>query len=416
MSGSVLPRPRGSEPVWFAASAALAQPRAVRPVPCTRRHTEVPVPRRSLPPSRIRVAGAQAGDDVIHLGLGQPTWSLPRPAVLALGRVRACPYGEHAGALPLRRAIAEHEGVDAADVLVTAGAQGALFSLLQAFAAPGDTVLVPDPGFPAYRTLAAWAGAETRAYALAQNAPDGFGRPRFDADRLIETLAASPRARVVIVNLPGNPTGSASSAAQLARVAEQCADRGVLLIADEVYRPLSLRAPVPGLRAVTDTGVVVGSVSKAWAAPGLRVGWMTGPPQVLEACTRLHAAATTSAAGPSQAAALALLAASDRVLPASRGALASRWQALADTWRAETGAALEPPDGGFYHWFSLPRPAWADPMPFCADLRQRARVVVVPGLAFGPAGRRFARLSFGARPDAIVRGVRRLVRAGGVAP
>ncbi len=402
-------------PMPLRVDAHHALPRAVPPSGRDCARHAGPQPRRTLPTSRIRAAGAQAADGVIHLGLGEPTWPLPKPAIRALGRVRACPYGAHAGTLPLRRAIAAYEGVDAAEVLVTAGAQGALFSLLQAFVGPGDSVLIPDPGFPAYRTLAGWAGAETQTYPLVSNAEGGLGRWHLDAEGLVEALVSSPRVRVVIINLPSNPTGSSASVQQLAQVADACAERGVLLVADEVYRPLSSSVPVPGLRAVTDTGVVVSSVSKAWAAPGLRVGWMTGPSNVLEACTPLHATATTAAAGPSQAAARALLEASDRVLPASRAALASRWQALADTWQAETGAVLDPPDGGFYHYFPLPPSAWNDPVAFCASLRDRAKVVVVPGLVFGEGGRRFARLSFGARPDAIVQGVRRLIRAGGVA-
>ncbi|MEM8932290.1 MAG: pyridoxal phosphate-dependent aminotransferase [Acidobacteriota bacterium] len=378
----------------------------------------VPTPRRRPPISAIRAAKARVvgdGRDVgaIDLTLGEPTWfagasGLPTVARRALASVRSAPYGLHVGDLDLRQAVARFEGVAVDEVLITSGAQGGLFAAMSAYLAAGDLALVPDPGFPSYRTLAELSGAEVTTYVLG----DGF---RLDPAAIETALDQDPRIRVVVLNHPGNPTGGGASIEALRRVAAACERHGVLLVSDEVYRELridSARDPSAesiGLRQASRSGVVVGSIAKAWGAPGLRVGWLLGDPAVLEVCRAWHAWAVTSAAGPSQAAARALVEASDEILPRARDALRQRWQAFVDGWRIESGSEPPAPDGGFYVWFRLPDDR--DTASFCAELVQVDGVAVVPGEAFGAAGQGWARLSFGGEPDAVREGGRRVARA-----
>ncbi len=356
-----------------------------------------------LKPSPIRAITDGTPPGAIPLGLGEPTWDLPEPARLALLRAPGpCGYVAHAGLTDLRKAVATFHGATADEVLITTGSQGALFALFQAWVEPGTKVLVPDPGFVAYPALARMAGAEPVPYALSRD------RFRLDADALLKVLAATPDASAVILNLPSNPTGGGGDLEGLRRVAEACVARGLLLISDEVYRDLHFGVRPPGLREVTDRGVVVSSVSKGWGAPGLRVGWAIGDPAWLTPARVVHGYAVTGTATPAQWAALALLEHSEAILAEARAAIRGRWEALAEALREHLGQTVTPPDGTFYHFMPLPLSAHADPLAFALMLRDEAKVVVIPGLAFGEGGRRHARLSFAATPEQLREGVTRL--------
>ncbi|HJV23495.1 MAG TPA: pyridoxal phosphate-dependent aminotransferase [Holophagaceae bacterium] len=358
----------------------------------------------ALKPSPIRVLSEGAPADAVPLGLGEPTWELPEPARLALaGEKGVCAYGPNAGLPLLRSTLAAFYGARTEEVLVTCGSEEGLFAVAQAYLDPGDQVLVPDPGFPAYAAVARLASAEPVPYAL--DASAGFA---LDPERFAAALDAAPRAKLAVLNHPGNPTGGGASAAAMARIADLCEARDVLLLSDEVYRELHFGTRPASLREVTGRGLVSSSVSKGWGAPGLRVGWLLGADDLLAPIRTVHAFAVTATSAPSQRAAEALITASDEVLPAARREVQARFDALKDAWQEAFGEVLKPPAGAFYHWMPLPKAALADPMAFCLRVRDEARVVVVPGLAFGEGGRGYARLSFAARPDQIREGVRRL--------
>ena len=356
-----------------------------------------------LKPSPIRAITDGTPPGAIPLGLGEPTWALPEPARLALLRPAGpCGYVPHVGLPDLRKAVAAFHGATVDEVLITTGSQGALFSLFQAWVEPGTKVLIPDPGFVAYPALARMAGAVPVTYPLA---PDRF---RLDAEALLRVLEATPEASAVVLNLPSNPTGGGGDLEALRRVAAACQARGLLLISDEVYRDLHFGVRPPGLRDVTDRGVVVSSVSKGWGAPGLRVGWAIGDPAWLTPARVVHGYAVTGTATPAQWAALALIEHSDTILAEARAAIRERWEALAAALHKELGQAVTPPDGTFYHFMPLPPEAHADPLAFALRLRDEAGVVAIPGLAFGEGGRGHLRLSFAATPEQLREGVKRL--------
>lgn len=359
---------------------------------------------RGIKPSPIRLISEGAPKDSIPLGLGEPGWDLPAPAQRALAAIRGpVGYGPNAGLLDLRDSIAALHGARREEVLVTAGSQGALFALFHGWVSPGDEVLVPDPGFPAYATLARICGATAVGYPLVE--ADRF---RLRAEPIVRALDSRPLVRAVVVNHPANPTGAGADAEDLRAIAVACERRDVLLISDEVYRELYLEGRAPSLRDVAASGVVVSSVSKGFGSPGLRVGWAIGDPRWIDPARTMHNHAVTSAAITSQIAAIALLREAEIVLPAARSELRARWDALATSCREHLGISITPPDGAFYLWLPLPERALADPIAFAIDLRDRALVVITPGVVFGEGGRRFARISFAARPEVVAEGIRRL--------
>lgn len=353
--------------------------------------------------SPIRRMNLGAPPDAISLGLGEPTWPLSATASRALASSGSdCSYGPNAGIPELREAVAAFYGVSPDRVMLTAGSQGALFALFQAWAGLGSEVLVPDPGFLAYPVLARLAGAVPVPYPL------GTGGS-LDADAFIEALRSHPQATLAIINHPGNPCGGGATAADLARVAEACRSAEVLLVSDEVYRELYVGNRPPSLLEVSDYGIVLSSVSKAWGAPGLRVGWAVGDSKVLEPARLVHNFMTTAAARPSQQAALALIADSATVIPEARAALCTRWNVLAAAVSSYLGISVVSPAGAFYYWLPLPSEAHVDPLAFCLRVRDEGKVIIVPGLAFGERGRGYARISYAGEAVAIHEGIRRLV-------
>ena len=370
---------------------------------------------RGLDTSLIRSFALDAPSANISLALGEPGWPLPLVARLALGdwahRPGSCTYGPNAGLPELQAAVADRAGCRTDEVMLTAGSQAALYAVMTAHLDPGDVVAVPDPGFPAYRTVARLAGATAVAYPMGSA---GTLDPAALAATLEQCGTGPGAVRMVVLNHPGNPTGAGASRAALEQVAELCERHaGLLLVSDEVYRELYLERPQPSLREVTHEGIVTESVSKAWSAPGLRVGWALGPPGLLSPARLVHNAMNTAPARPSQVAATALLRASDDVLPAARAELRARWQTVRDqgpAWLSSLGT----PEGGFYLWAPVPAAAGASVgasgsgQAWARDLRDRGGVTVVPGSAFGPAGDGHVRLSVGGPLDELAEGLRRI--------
>jgi len=345
--------------------------------------------------------GAPAG--CVSLGLGEPTWDLPESGRRALAlSAGPCSYGPNAGLPELRRVIASFYGIAEECIMVSSGSQGALFALFMAYLGAGDEVLVPDPGFLAYPTLARLAGGEAVPYPLA---PDGS----LDELAFAAVLEAHPRAAAAIVNNPSNPTGGCAGETALSAVAAACEERGILLVSDEVYRELYLAKKPTSLADVSDYGIVTSSVSKAWGAPGLRVGWALGDPGTLEGARLVHNSMVSCVPRPSQEAARALIEDSGAILPAARAELKMRWEALAGALEAELGIVAEKPAGAFYYWLRLPELS-GDDTRFCLRSRDEGKVILIPGSAFGGRGRGYARLSYAASPDDLREGLRRLGR------
>jgi aspartate/methionine/tyrosine aminotransferase len=359
-----------------------------------------------IKPSPIRVVSDGAPPGCIPLGLGEPGWDMPDPARRALaGLAGTMPYGPNAGIPELRDAIAAFHGCKRDEVLVTGGSQEALFAIMHAWVDPGDEVLLPEPGFAAYPALVKLCGGTVVPYAV-----DAADRFRLAAAPVIEALASHPKAKVVVVNHPANPTGAGSSAEALRAVADACAKKDVLLVSDEVYRELYLEARGPTLREIAPSaGLVVSSASKGFGSPGLRLGWTVGDARWLDPVRVMHGHAVTSAAIASQRAVLGMFERQDEVFAAARSELARRFEAIASACRAHLGLSIDPPDGAFYLWLPLPPSAdLRDPIAWAIKTRDAAKVVFVPGIVFGEAGRGHARISYAAQPDVIAEGIRRL--------
>ncbi len=236
--------------------------------------------RLSLLVDRLRAEGRALIDLTVSnptaVGLTYPETELAE--ALAAGATAA--YAPSArGLLSARRAVAEVLGgraaVDPEHVFLTASTSEAYGFLFKLLCAPGDQVLVPRPSYPLFEHLCRLDAVDARSYALGP-------APRFALDPDRVEVELGPRVRAVVVVSPNNPTGSVASAAALAELGQLCGERGIAIIADEVFADYPAGgAPVPSaLAAGGALCAAMGGLSKSCGLPHYKLGWiaLAGPP------------------------------------------------------------------------------------------------------------------------------------------
>jgi len=355
----------------------------------------------------IRRIFDEAPPDAINLGLGQP--DLPTPATVALAGIAAIVegrtgYTSTAGDRELREAIAaDYRSMveDAAGVLVTVGSQQALFAACLAMLDPGDELLYPDPGYPAYAVIARLLGARGVAYPL--RAGRGFG---VDPDAVERCLTR--RTRAVILCTPSNPTGACIAPGDLRALTALLGDRGIPWLSDEIYADFTYDAPfVSPAEFAPEGGLVISGLSKALSMTGWRVGWVVGSPDIVARIVAAHQYVVSCAPTPSQRAALAAFA------PAGRAArlryverVRARRAVMAEELRRIPGVRFALPDGAFYFFVDVRE--HGSSLDLARRILERRRVITIPGEAFGENGGGFLRISFAADEAQIVAGLRRI--------
>jgi aspartate/methionine/tyrosine aminotransferase len=294
-------------------------------------------------------------------------------------------YTESTGHPLLRREIAAlYESVEPDDVLVFAGAEEAIFCLLNVLVGPGDHVLVTWPGYQSLYEVARAAGATVGLHALREE--DGWA---LDVDRLRRSI--HPNTKAVVVNAPHNPTGMLPSGEEWAELAAACDEAGVVLIADEVYRYLEYDEAerLPAGADVAAGGVSIGVMSKSLAMAGLRIGWLaTKDRALLERCAAFKDYTTICSAAPSEILAIAGLRARETVLARSRALVAGNLERIDRLFaeRADTFAWVRPRAGSV----GFPRLLRDAPIDrFAAELVEAEGVLLLPASAFGFGGDHF---------------------------
>jgi len=370
----------------------------------------LPRPSRStaaMQPSLIRTVHDRKRPSSLNLGLGQP--SLPTPPELldeGIRRLRAGPMGytANAGMPELRERIAAYhhlEGRAEADaVVVTCGAQEAILAVMWACLDPGDEVIVPDPAFPSYAAIATLLGA--RAVPVARDPAQGF---RLDPDAV--AAAISERTKLVVVNSPGNPTGTVDDPAAVAALAELAEARGLAILSDEVYAELYFgEAPPPSPARLTRNTFLVGGLSKSCAMTGFRLGFVIGPPERMVNVLRAHHMAATCAPVLSQHMAQVAFE-RPQLLGAHRPVYTERRTAALRSLQAHLDLPLVEPDGAFYILLDATR-LGVDSLELALELLDRTDVITAPGAAFGAVTGRWLRLTFADEPAVFDEAVGRI--------
>ncbi len=300
-------------------------------------------------------------------------------------------YTESTGHPLLRREIASlYEHVSPDDVLVFAGAEEAIFCLLNVMLGPGDHAIVTWPGYQSLYEVARAAGAEVTLHDLRE--ADGWA---LDVDRLRATIR--PETRLVVVNAPHNPTGMLPTRAEWRALTDLCAEAGIHLLADEVYRFLEFD-PADRVTAGADAlerGVSIGVLSKSFAMAGLRIGWLASRDRaLLERAAAFKDYTTICSSAPAEILGIVALRAREAVLARSRGIVGENL-ALLDRFfveRAGTFSWVRPRAGSVgFPRLTVPDLSIDD---FAAELVEAEGVLLLPGSRFDMPGDHF-RLGFG---------------------
>lgn len=364
----------------------------------------------------------------VNLGQGFPDEPGPA-AVLDVARAAiGSPHDQYPpgpGLLELREAIAEHAqrfrglAYDPADeVLVTAGATEALTAALLALLDPGDEVVLFEPMYDSYAAAVAMAGGVLRPVPLRPPADaTGAADAEWTFDPAELAAAVTPRAKLLLLNTPHNPTGKVFTRDELDALATLATDADLLVLTDEVYEHLVFSgnehvplATLPGMRERT---LVVGSGGKTFNTTGWKIGWVCGPAPLVSAVRTAKQFLTYVSGGPFQPAIAAGLR-----LPGAffRGIAADleRRRDLLVSGLAQAGLPVLRPQATYFATVDVrPLQPDGDGVAFCRSLPARAGVVAVPSVVFyDPAhaqlGRHLVRFAFCKRDEVLTEAVGRL--------
>src|SRR4051794_37362184 len=351
----------------------------------------------------------------INLGQGFP--DTDGPAVVAEAAIQAIRDGHNQyppgpGIPELRAAIADHQrrfyGLTFdpdTEVLVTAGATEAIAATVLALCEPGDQVVTFEPWYDSYAASVALAGAELSAVTLQ---PPHY---TFDVDAL--AAAIGPRARLLLLNSPHNPTGKVFSRDELEAIARLCVERDLIAVTDEVYEHLIFEGehvPLASLPGMRDRTVTISSAGKTFSFTGWKIGWVCASPPLVDAVRTVKQFLTYVSGGPFQhAIATGLALGDDFYLGIAEDLREKRDRLCAGL--TEAGFGVEPPAGTYFVTADIRPLGGEDGLDFCRSLPERCGVVAVPSQVFygDPSrGRHLVRFAFCKRLDVLDEAVTRL--------
>ncbi|MGB9186002.1 MAG: aminotransferase class I/II-fold pyridoxal phosphate-dependent enzyme [Solirubrobacteraceae bacterium] len=348
----------------------------------------------------------------INLGQGFPDTDGPPEAIEAA--VAALRSGENQyaplpGVPALRDAVCEHQrrhyGLEPEDVLITFGATEAIAAALLGLCDPGDEVVVLEPYYDSYAACIAFAGARRRPVTLR---PPGFA---LEPEAL--RAALGPRARVLLLNTPHNPTGRVLDRSELALIASVCREHDLICVTDEVYEHLvyeGSHVPIATLPGMAERTLTISSIGKSFSFTGWKIGWCTGPAELVAAVRTVKQFLTFAGGTPLQHASAAALRLAPSHLEVLREDLRAKRDQLCAGLVAAGLAPLIPAATYFVN-----ADVGTDAVRFCAELPARCGVVAIPTSVFyddKQAASTLVRFAFCKREEVIAQAAERLASLG----
>jgi aspartate/methionine/tyrosine aminotransferase len=362
--------------------------------------------------------------EVFNYGRGRegliPLWAgegdLPTPAFICDAAAKALAAGEtfytyQRGLPELRAALAryhkQHFGRDfpAERFFITGGGMQAIQIAIAATAGSGDEVILLTPAWPNFAAAAGVGGAKPVAVPLDF---DG-ARWSLDLDRL--RAAVTAKSRAIFINSPSNPTGWTASEADLRAILALGRERGLWIIADEVYSRFvftgAARAPsFYDLIDDTDRVIFVNTFSKNWAMTGWRIGWLAAPPMLGDVIENLIQYSTSGVAAFMQRGAIAALEEGEDFVRMQLARANEGRKIVCEGLAGSNRVRFAWPDGAFYLFFTIS--GATDTAKLGLTLVDEANIGIAPGSAFGPGGEGFMRLCFLRKGEDLTEATRRL--------
>ena len=345
---------------------------------------------------------AKTVDDCVMLTIGEPDFDTPESvkaaALTALFQGRTH-YAPNQGVEALRREIAAYEsfrGMTCTEeqVLITAGATGALFTALLGILNPGEEVIIPTPACSLYETITTISGGKP---VLLDTKADDF---QITAAALEKAI--TPKTKAIILNSPNNPTGTVLSEASLAAVKQAVLGKHIFVICDNVYGRLS--DPAPDLSTdeeLKEQLFLCQSFSKPYAMTGWRVGYLIGPADVMARLLLLHAAEVATIPTFLQDACIEALTVSPREMADTY----ARRRAYVCDRLTKMGLPYPKPEGAFYIFPDISAYGLTGDE-FCTRMIKEAKVAAVPGSCFSCEGH--IRISYACSDADLEKGLDRL--------
>ncbi|HET9780765.1 MAG TPA: pyridoxal phosphate-dependent aminotransferase [Candidatus Dormibacteraeota bacterium] len=354
------------------------------------------------------------GKHIVHLEIGEPDFATPDNIVeAAIGAMQNgyTHYTPASGIREAREAVAGfvtrmlHTDVDAGDVVLVPGSKNVLLFTLLACVEPGDEVILPDPGYPAYASQVNFIGAIPKTVTLRED--KNF---RMDLDEL-ESLVG-PKTRMIIINTPQNPTGGVLTEEDIDFVCNLAMKHDLLLVSDEIYSQLVYGfkhvSPLsrPGMRERT---VLMDGLSKSYAMTGWRLGYAVAPRELAAKLDTLMINSSSCAAAFTQVAAIEALGSpeSEHAVHRMVKVFEHRRNLVVDGINDIPGMRCARPQGAFYAFPNIEGTGF-DEHELAGRLLTEAGVAVLPGTAFGHAGKGFIRLAYTQSEDELKVGLQRI--------
>jgi aspartate/methionine/tyrosine aminotransferase len=339
-----------------------------------------------------------AGRDIIHLHLGEPDFDTPPNIVDAAARALAegqTHYAPPPGLPAFREAVASdfsrRRGVTVTPdrVVITPGAKPIMAFAMLALAGPGDEVIVPDPGFPIYESMARFVGATPVALRLRPDA--GF---RVDLDELRSLVTR--RTRLIVLNSPQNPTGAMVSRSDLEGIAAVALAHDLVVLADEIYARIvheGEHVSILTIDGMDERTFVLDGLSKTYAMTGWRLGWGILPPALVPPFERLLINSVSCTATFAQVAGTEALTGPQAAVDAMVAEFRARRDLVVEGLNGLPGVRASVPEGAFYA-FPEVTGTGMDGSSFAERLLTEAGVSVLAGTAFGRSATDHVRVSY----------------------
>jgi len=355
------------------------------------------------------------GRSIIHLELGEPDFHPAGPVVAALekavreGRDRYCPM---AGVPALKEEIAAYLertrnlNVSAESVVIAPGCKLALFFALMAITEPGDEILWPDPGFPGYASITSGFGGIPVSFGLSER-----NALQPDPDEIAAKITSHTKA--IILNSPGNPTGTVYTDEVQRRIAELAVKHDLYVLSDEIYARIIYgqsyvsMLSYPGMPERT---LIIDGFSKSFAMTGWRLGYTIAPPEIVPHLVMLAINSYTCTAEFTQYAAIEAMRDSTGATPRMVAEFQKRRDQFVSDLNRVPGFRCLAPQGAFYAWVNIEETGLSAEE-VSRIMLEDAGVAGIPGAAFGEMGKNFVRFSFASSTATLKEAVERIQKA-----
>ncbi|MFN2452253.1 MAG: pyridoxal phosphate-dependent aminotransferase [Candidatus Dormibacteria bacterium] len=355
------------------------------------------------------------GRDIIHLEIGEPDYATPQNIIdVAVKTMNsgATHYTPASGIPEVRAATAAYvsertgvPGLSAENVVLVPGSKNILHFALLALVEKGDEVIVPDPGYPIYRSLVEFVGGTAVSAPIRQS--NDF---RLDVAELRSLV--TERTRMLIVNSPANPTGGVLTRADCEAIAELAMERDLTVLSDEIYGRMIYEGghvSLYGVPGMAERTILLDGLSKAWAMCGWRLGFGVMPVELARWMDTLMINSSSCAAAFTQWAAVEAFesAESDAAVAAMVTEFRHRRDVIVDGLNRLPGVRCHRPVGAFYVFPNIEETGWNE-RDLARTLLDDVGVACLPGTAFGAHGRGHLRFSYANSVANIERALDRL--------